>query len=240
MLFKGALEIWSRKHHGPRVEATAISYIAKKVDMLEAFGFEDDINLNQIFLQCQKECTPDVSVSTLYRWWKIYLEWGEIPTIVKKKKIASQKKQLETGGRTTIDDEQLLQLKELIDEYPQLYLDEISLYFGVKTGVYLLTCTIWRYMTNNLGYSLRVLSEVSKKRNEMEEIRFLNTLSINLQEHPEILVLIDETHKDRNAARRRRGWRKVNSDVESNEWYRHCVRYTLIAAADSNGFVTSA
>ena len=43
MLFKGALEIWSRKHHGPRVEATAISYIAKKVDMLEAFGFEDDI-----------------------------------------------------------------------------------------------------------------------------------------------------------------------------------------------------
>ena len=168
------------------------------------------------------------------------MEWGEIPTIVKKKKMASQKKQLETGGRTTIDDEQLLQLKELIDEYPQLYLDEISLYFGVKTGVYLLTCTIWRYMTNNLGYSLRVLSEVSKKRNEMEEIRFLNTLSINLQEHPERLVLIDETHKDRNAARRRRGWRKVNSDVESNEWYRHCVRYTLIAAADINGFITSA
>ena len=49
--------------------------------------------------------------------------------------------------------------------------------------------------------------------------------------------MVDETHKDRNAARRRRGWKKKNSNAENNEWYRNCVRYTMMAAADINGFI---
>jgi hypothetical protein len=60
-----------------------------------------------------------------------------------------------------------------------------------------------------------------------------------LQGQPEILVLIDETHKDRNAsACRRRGWGKKNSGgVRLRQWYKNIVRYTLIAAADINGFI---
>ena len=58
-----------------------------------------------------------------------------------------------------------------------------------------------------------------------------------LQECPERLVMIDETHKYRNAARRIRGWCKKKSDAENNKWYRNCVRYTLMAAADINGFI---
>ena len=52
--------------------------------------------------------------------------------------------------------------------------------------------------------------------------------------------MMNETHKDRNAARRRRGWKKKNTNADTNEWFRHCVRYTLMAAADINGFITSA
>lgn len=49
--------------------------------------------------------------------------------------------------------------------------------------------------------------------------------------------MIDETHKDRNAARRRRGWKRRNSNAEINERHPNNVRYTLLAAADVNGFI---
>ena len=73
----------------------------------------------------------------------------------------------------------------------------------------------------------------------MNEIRYLQALEILLQSSPERLVTIDETHKDRNAARRRRGWgKKGNTDgAVMTEWFESCVRYTLIAAADINGFI---
>ena len=53
--------------------------------------------------------------------------------------------------------------------------------------------------------------------------------------------MIDETHKDRNAARRRRGWSNRNTKtVLTHEWFKSIVRYTLIGAADINGFIASA
>ena len=51
--------------------------------------------------------------------------------------------------------------------------------------------------------------------------------------------MIDKTHKDRNASRRRRGWKRRNTPAEVNEWYRSCVRYTMIGVADINGFIVS-
>ena len=67
-------------------------------------------------------------------------------------------------------------------------------------------------------------------------------MEIYLQSRPERLVTIDETHKDRNAARRRRGWgRKGNAGgVTVKAWFENAARYTLIAAADVNGFIPAA
>ena len=52
--------------------------------------------------------------------------------------------------------------------------------------------------------------------------------------------MIDETHKDHNASRRRSGWKKKNGNAEVNEWHRRCVRYTMMGAADINGFIPAA
>ena len=77
---------------------------------------------------------------------------------------------------------------------------------------------------------------------EIDEIRFLQAMEVYLQSCPERLITIDETHKDRNAARRRRGWgRKGNTDgVRLKAWFENVARYTLIAAADMNGFIPAA
>ena len=114
------------------------------------------------------------------------------------------------------------------------------MYFAIQTGKYLCDSTIWKYLSQKLGYSLRVLNEVVKQWNEEDELAFKTALDLMLQGCPERLVMIDETHKDRNASRRRRGWKKKNGNAEVNEWHRRCVRYTMMGAADINGFIPAA
>ena len=235
MIDRAALEKWTRAHHDEKTQALVLSYIATQVDELEAFGF-DDICMATIYRQCNNIYSY-VSTSTMRRWWKIYMEWGEIPNVVKKKKRKMKAKMISMGSRAAINDSELLQLKYMVDEDPNLYLDEIALRFAIKTGKYLSYSTIWVYLHDKLGYSLRVLSDVAKQRCKEQEERFLTGLAGQLQGCPERLVMVDETHKDRNAARRRRGWKKRNSNAETNEWFRSCVRYTMIAAADINGFI---
>ena len=240
MLVAGSLEKWARKHHGPRVQAAAISFISKKVDEMEAFGGGNDYCLKVVINECINKYTPDVSFSTLTRWWKTYLEWGELHWVVKERRKEMRQKMKTMGTGAMINDDELLQLKYIIDDNPQLYLDEISLHFAIKTGKYLCDSTIWTYMTNKLGYSLKVLSDVAKQRSKDEEIAFMNCLECMLQECPDRLIIVDETHKDRNASRRRRGYAKRNTDAETNQWYRECVRYTMLGVADINGFIVSA
>ena len=89
MLLNKAIRDWSRTHHGPRVQALAISHIADQIDLFEAIGGGGEKNVNysldDVLCECKELCTPDVSISTLHRWWKTYLEWGELPFEVKKK-----------------------------------------------------------------------------------------------------------------------------------------------------------
>ena len=235
MIDRLALEKYTRAHHGIKTQALVLSFITAQVDELEAFGFSD-ISMHEIYKQCNK-VYPFVSISTMNRWWKLYLEWGELPDIVKEKKKKMKNKMLMMGSKAAIDDNELMILKYLVDEDPNLYLDEIALRFAIKTGKYLCHNTIWRYLHDRLGYSLRVLSDVAKQRSIDDEERFLAGLDGLLQGCPERLVMVDETHKDRNAARRRRGWKKRNSNAETNEWYQNCVCYTMMGAADINGFI---
>ena len=83
-----ALLKWKNKHHGPRLQAKAIAFIAEKMDTIDFFedGMKDEgvsITLTNLIDECQRHHTSDVSTSTLRRWWKIYEEWGEIPYAVK-------------------------------------------------------------------------------------------------------------------------------------------------------------
>jgi hypothetical protein len=70
---------------------------------------------------------------------------------VKKKKKAMMQKMKSMGPTASINDTELLQLKEiLVNDDPHLYLDEIALRFAVATGKYLDDATIWKYMSKKL------------------------------------------------------------------------------------------
>jgi len=61
-----------------------------------------------------------------------------------------------------------------------------------------------------------------------------------LVNHPEQVIVVDETHKDKNASRRRKAWGKRNSGgVALLKWFKNTVRYTMLAALNMDGFVQS-
>ena len=89
-----------------------------------------------------KECTPDVLVDTLRRWWNVFQEWGELPYKVRKRKRKIERDYKHAKRNEVLDDGDILALKELIDENPNYYLDELAFDFGVKTGKFVHYSTI--------------------------------------------------------------------------------------------------
>ena len=96
-------------------------------------------------------------------------------------------------------------------------------------------------MTNNLHYSLQSLTECAAQQCEQTRDEFKLALELTLFERPDLLVLVDETHRDRNASRRRRGYgRRNGGGLKFRRWFRNEVRFTLIGVADINGFIPCA
>ena len=245
MLSSVAFNQWKRQAHGPRVQAKAICHIAQKMECFDAFSEEIGSSaptLTEIFRDCAATCTTDVSVNTLRRWWNDFSEWGELPYKVSERKRLLKAANKNVNKNQLIDDGGIIILKRIVDENPNLYLDELTFLFGMTTDIFVHYSTIRRCLVERLGYSLQVLLTIAKQQCEQDEIRFLQAMEMYLQSDAERLITIDETHKDRNAARRRRGWgRKGNTQgVRTKAWFDNVARYTLIAAADINGFIPAA
>ena len=140
-----------------------------------------------------------------------------------------------------INEAELEQLRTILIQRPDLFLDEIALIFGIQTGKYFPHCTIWKYITTYLGFSLQSLTEYAAQQCEMTRNHFKYVLEITLHDNPELLVMVDKIHRNRNAARRRRGYGKRNGgDLKLKQWFKTIARYTMIGVADVNGFIDAA
>ena len=161
MLVANALDNWKRQKHSPRLQAKAIVYIATRIELIESYSRTLDdfqLSLHPILVDCNnKNVTPDVHADTLRRWWNMYEGWGELPYAVRDRKVLLDKK-LKWCKNKKISNEELMILKGLVDKKPNIYLDELTLEFAIKTNIYVHYSSIWRYVTNDLNYSLKFLS----------------------------------------------------------------------------------
>ena len=86
-----------------------------------------------------------------------------------------------------------------------------------------------------------VYNDAALQRNEKLLDEYRRALhSILKDKDPNVLIYVDETHKDRNASRRRRAWGYRGEKLSLRRWFNQTSRYTLIAAADIAGFVFEA
>ena len=155
-------------------------------------------------------------------------------------KVQQYTKLMRKFGRTrTVTNELLSTLKAIIEEDPELYLDEIATELARRTKVFVPISTLHRILRIKLGLSLQVCYESDLQRSEIERTRYQNALNAIVSDTRQV-VFIDETHKDRNASRRRRAWGKRNSGgLALKKWFSESARYTLIAAMDAQGFIPS-
>jgi transposase len=130
-------------------------------------------------------------------------------------------------------------ISAIIDESPELYLDEITDRLARETGLYLSVSTIRRILTEKLNLSLQVCNEVARQMNELQRYNYRMALEALVQ-HPKQVIVLDETHKDKNASRRRRCWQRRNvGGLGVRRWFNDNVNYSMIAAMNWKGFIDS-
>ena len=140
-------------------------------------------------------------------------------------------------------DEHRAALKSIVDERPELYLDEIAEELLGRTMMLYHTSTISRTLTdrNLINYSLKYLEEKACQQDVEQRAAFRDVVR-SLALTPDQFIWIDETQKSRNASRRRKGWgpRGRNNDISRCFSPNGECRYTMLAAADIDGFILDA
>ena len=188
---------------------------------------------------CEESCYT-VTYSTLMRWIDYYQKFGEVPAQSNREKKCKTIGGLRATGCRTFTPSDLQKLKNIIDNQPQFYLDEIQLEMEIETGKYWDTSTIWRKI-HTLGYSLKVAVFRAKQQDQLEvdayDCRMLERVN-----HPSMVLFLDESARGANASRRRRAFspRGVTPIVEAPMVREFDKRYTLIGACNWEGFIVPA
>jgi transposase len=183
-------------------------------------------------------CGYNVSYHTLKRWISYYHKYGEVPA--KSKRHRPTIKGIRTTKCYHFQLKHLRALQEIIEEQPQLYLDEIQVELFSKTGRLWSTSTIWSKL-HTLGYSLKKAVFRAKQQQEQEVNDYMIRLNDRVM-HPRQVLFIDETARGALASRRGRAWSLVGITpiVDAPMVREFDKRYTLIAACNWDGFIIPA
>jgi transposase len=175
----------------------------------------------------------------LQRWIFYYQDFGEAPARTRRnhrKTIGS----LRETGEGCFNAQHEAKLKEIIEDAPQLYLDEIQTKMMEETGILWGTTTLWTKL-NKLGYSLKVAVLRAKQQNQ-GDVNDYHARLLDRVKHPQQLLFVDETARGANASRRRRAWapRGATPIVIAPMVREYDKKYTIIGACNWDGFITEA
>ena len=192
--------------------------------------------------EARDSIVPKVSISTIHRWWNFFIRYGDTPAIARRNKYRQYLGRYVT--RSTSGDWNATYttiLTHIVDDQPDLYLDEIQNEFMTRTGRWFTQSCLWKKLCSECRYSLQVSTDRASQQDEEEREDYLRAIG-NLCAHPSQLVYIDETQKDRNSSRRRRQWSRRCVTPFRDAYFvgSHSRRYTMLAAGDWNGFIVEA
>jgi hypothetical protein len=169
---------------------------------------------------------PRAHVNTIRSWLNHYKLYGDVPAVRRPDRLKRRR-----NGRNIWTELDTQVLKEIIDDKPYLYRDEIQeeLYL-LNGGKRLARNTMWRKLVKRLGYSLQVVVSWALQQDDEERDAYIKKIK-DIVYDPAMAVYVDETAKDRNAARRRRHWRPrgttpVRESIfvgDDRKQYRQCL-----------------
>ena len=220
------------RHHGKKLEEDCLVAIEERIHDYPDESIQSILD--------RVKTIKAVPGRTLRRWYDHFLMYGEYPfeTRARYKKLKKLRHKLKRTGVVT--EEQVQCVQGIVDEHPEFYLDEIQMAVCSRLKIFISQTTLWRVLTEKLDYSLQVCYESAIQQNENEQALYQTALDCLVSDANQ-LVYVDETHKDKQASRRRKAWgqRNSSSGVAVKRWFNNDVRYTMIAALDINGFIPS-
>lgn len=172
--------------------------------------------------------------STLRNWKLHFLLFGRTPFETRRlKKLSGQQISHRVVSNTVKQ-----HLRHLVKNKPYLYLDEFRRELHRRCNVLLSPTTIWRVLVNELGWTLQIAHAAAKQRDEVARARHQAHL-FSLTADPAQFVFIDETCKNSETSLRKRCWMPRNRPLPLSTYFNDSgsTTYTVLAAADINGFI---
>ena len=179
----------------------------------KCIGYIHDMNcLTESAHHAIQLCVSKYSIAkrTLYRWWKHFQFYNEVPFVTREFYSKLRKKGpcntfQSQGSIFTADPTLLDQLSSIHKSHPEYYLDQFVEHLYDVSGMLVSPSTIYRALHDRLGYRLNRIQEIAANRDDADREMFIEALSVILDD-PRKLICIDETAKDRLASRRMRAW----------------------------------
>jgi hypothetical protein len=234
-----------------QIQKIVVGYILSALDNDEIYRCGEDSRrrsrLESILKDaCRKEL-PRLTTRTARRWFYWFVKYGVVPAEDRRIKRVQSKKgkqrysrsqPISRGAWTHVETKAL---KNIIDIHPEFFLDEIQERLALMTGRKWSTKYLWERLVSDCNYSLQVATDRALQRNEEQRKEYKEAMDLWVQRADQVLFL-DETHKDRNSARRRRFW-SVRGQTPFRDAYfagSHGKRYTMMGACDIHGFILEA
>lgn len=172
---------------------------------------------------------------TLYRW-KNHFDWfGETPHETMERTSGNV-----FPGKKGINFTVQQKIKQIIDDNPSLYLDEIRKKLHDAFGKWYSISSIQRCITKKIKYTLKLLTMKAVQADALERAVYKKALST--VKDPAMFVFLDESAVSKDDTRRRRGRSARGKPVFNYDIFTgdNQSSFTLLGAVDINGFVLDA
>ena len=195
----------------------------------------------ELFEHIHKYIAHGASVPTICRWWDYFLEHGETQAQKRHRdRLNGGKRRKHSRYKGAWGPYQTDLLEEIINDYPEFYLDEIRERLYQVGGGWWSSSYVWKRLTQ-IGYSLQVASDRAYEIDEDEREEYKQAI-LEIVLHGKQFIYLDETARGKNASRKRRLWSRRGQTPFRYVYFNGIddVRYTMLAACDIDGFLLEA
>jgi isfu1 transposase len=172
---------------------------------------------------------------TLVRWLTHFYLYLEVPFMTRQRWGQKWAKRMHKGETKMWTREHIAKLRAIVNEDPSLYLAEMCTRLHDWDPKTLHSLSSISRTLKLIGLGRKAIYAKAAQQKEADKQTYIRVLSEALT-NPEMLLMLDESNKDRTAAVRRFGWARVGERANWKLLFNCDTRYTFLGAAGCYGF----
>jgi transposase len=179
--------------------------------------------------ECSDICSAlCVSKSSLYRWAKIFEEFGQVthpPAAIR-------------GRPRIICLAALTAVKELYQQHPDTYLAELQWFLAIHHDIAISISALQKNL-EAAGLTRKILHKIATERDEQLRAEYQNTIQTEFSGTGKEFVFIDKSSKNEHDVAHCYGHSMVGNPADIQAPFVHGTRYSLVAALSMKGYIAT-